>query len=132
MKPLHSGDQIALGHLHHQMKVILHETIGLHLPISFRARLRQRGDKQLPIPVIVEDGFPPVATIHQVVNRAGILQFGACVPCAEACPNRATVSICGTDPFSWFVGRFRAKRFVVWRSKGELRTSTRRDAAGGS
>jgi len=33
----------------------------------------QRGDKQLPIPVIVEDRFPLVAAVYDVVNRARIL-----------------------------------------------------------
>ena len=44
----------------------------LDLPISFRARLRQRGDEQLPILVSEEDRFPPVAAIHDVINRARI------------------------------------------------------------
>jgi len=54
------------------MKVVFHETIGMNLPIGFRARLGQRGDEQLPIPVIVEDRFPPVAAVQDVINRAGI------------------------------------------------------------
>jgi hypothetical protein len=55
------------------MKMIPHEAIGMDLPIGFRARLRKRGDKQFPVPVIVEDRFPPVAAIHDVVNCARIL-----------------------------------------------------------
>jgi len=37
------------------------------------ARLGQLGDEQLPILVAVKDGFPPVAAIHHMINRAGIL-----------------------------------------------------------
>jgi len=45
----------------------------MNLPIGFLARLGQRGEEQLPVPVIVEDGFPPVATVHPLINRTGIL-----------------------------------------------------------
>ena len=44
----------------------------LDLPISFHARLRQRGDEQLPILVSEKDRLTPVAAIHDVINRAGI------------------------------------------------------------
>jgi len=37
------------------------------------ARLAQRLDETLPILVIVEDRFAPVAAIHDVVDRSGIL-----------------------------------------------------------
>ena len=45
----------------------------LDLPIGFRARLRQRDDEQLPILVSEKDRLTPVAAIHDVINRAGIL-----------------------------------------------------------
>ena len=74
-KPLHPGHQIPLERLHYQMKIIPHEAIGMDLPIGFRARLRQRGDEQLPILVSEKDRFPPVAAIHHVVNCARILNL---------------------------------------------------------
>jgi hypothetical protein len=53
--------------------MIPHQTTGVNLPVGLRARLGQLGEKQLPIRVVAEDRFPPVAAIHHVINRAGIL-----------------------------------------------------------
>lgn len=36
--------------------------------------LGQRGEEHFPISLIVEDGFPAVAAVHDVVKRAGILK----------------------------------------------------------
>jgi hypothetical protein len=46
----------------------------MHLPLGLRARLRQRGEEQLPILVVPEDVFPPAAAIPHVINRARIFQ----------------------------------------------------------
>ena len=45
----------------------------MDLAIRFGARLGQHVNKALPIRVILEDGFAPVAAIQEVINRAGIL-----------------------------------------------------------
>ena len=58
---------------HRQMKVIRHEAIRVDLPAGLGADLRQGFHKAPPVRVVVEDRFPPVALIHDVVNGPGIL-----------------------------------------------------------
>jgi len=48
-------------------------TYSVKAPTGLGARLRERGEEQLLIRVIKEDGFAPVTPIHHMVNRAGIL-----------------------------------------------------------
>jgi hypothetical protein len=55
------------------MKMIRHEDVGVNLPAGLAARLTQRLDEALLIRVVFEDGFAPVPAIHDVVNRARIL-----------------------------------------------------------
>ena len=49
-KPRHARDQIGLGRLHDEMKMIRHEDTGLNLPAGLGARLAQRLDEALPDP----------------------------------------------------------------------------------
>jgi hypothetical protein len=55
------------------MEMIAHQTKGMYLPAGFGASLAQRGEEPLPILIIAENGFPPVAAAHHMINRAGIL-----------------------------------------------------------
>jgi len=55
------------------MKVIAHQTIGMHLPTRFPAILAQSGKKLKPAFVIPEDVLALVSTIHDVINRSGVL-----------------------------------------------------------
>jgi len=50
-----------------------HQAKAVNLPDRLLAGLPQRGQKQLAIEVIVEDGFAAIAATHEVVNRARIL-----------------------------------------------------------
>jgi hypothetical protein len=45
----------------------------LHLPLGFCACFGKRGEEALPIGVVFEDGLAPIATAHEVINRAWIL-----------------------------------------------------------
>ena len=53
--------------------MIRHEDIGVNLPARLGASLAQRLDEALAIRVIQEDRPTAVPAIHNVVNRAGIL-----------------------------------------------------------
>jgi hypothetical protein len=53
--------------------MIGHEHIGVNLPASFRATLRQRLDETLAVRVIVKNQLSPVTLVHDVINRARIL-----------------------------------------------------------
>ena len=71
-EPAHPGHKIAAGRFDHEMKMILQETIGMHLPVRLGTSLGERGEKAFVIEVVAEDGLAMVATIHDVINRAGI------------------------------------------------------------
>ncbi len=72
-QPFHPGDQIGLRCLDHLMKMIRHEDIGVNLPARLGANLAQRLDEALAIRIIHEDQFALVTAIHDVINRASIL-----------------------------------------------------------
>jgi hypothetical protein len=55
------------------MEVVAHQAKRMHLPPRFLAGLAQRFQKTLAVPVISEDRLLPVAPVHDVVDRAGIL-----------------------------------------------------------
>jgi hypothetical protein len=55
------------------MKMIRHEDIGVNLPARLGANLAQRLDEALAIRIIHEDQLAPVTAIHDVKNRASIL-----------------------------------------------------------
>ena len=60
------------GAFQYEMKMISHQTIRVNLPIGLGASLGERGEKLLVINVVEEDRFAAVATINDVIDRAGI------------------------------------------------------------
>src|SRR5438093_4956783 len=74
-KPFHARNQVRLGRLEHQVKMIRHEAIGMNLPARLAARLAQGLDNPLAVVVVVEDRFAPVPTVHNVVQSAGALEL---------------------------------------------------------
>lgn len=58
-KPFHSGDQIRLRRLDHQMKMIRHKDIGVNLPVRLCARLGEGLDKALAVRLVQEDRLAP-------------------------------------------------------------------------
>ena len=64
---------MGLRRLDHPMKMIRTEDIGVNLPVRLGAHLAQRLDEALAIRSIPEDPFVPVTAIHEVVNRASLL-----------------------------------------------------------
>jgi len=71
--------------------MIRHEDIGLDVPAGLGASLAQGLDEALPIRVVFEDGFAPIAAIQDVVDRAGIFdaqlaQHGhLCIATSDLC-----------------------------------------------
>jgi hypothetical protein len=55
------------------MKVIGHEAVGVNLPAGLFAGLSQGLQKAVAVEVIFEEGFAPVAAIHNVVDSARVL-----------------------------------------------------------
>jgi len=59
-QPPHSRDKVGLGCLDHQVEVIAHQAIGMHLEPRFLARLRQGLEEILPVNVILEGVLPAI------------------------------------------------------------------------
>ncbi|MCX6863052.1 MAG: hypothetical protein NT050_09150 [Verrucomicrobia bacterium] len=55
------------------MKMIRHEDIGVNLPARLGASLAQRLNESLAIRIVHENPLAPVTAIHDVINRASIL-----------------------------------------------------------
>jgi hypothetical protein len=81
------------------MEMIRHEDIGVNLPARLGANLAQRLNEALAIRIIHEDQLAPVTAIHDMINRASLLD--------SQLPGRdggwlwpLYVSISRTDPFT--------------------------------
>src|ERR1051326_960959 len=72
-QPLHSFNPCGPGCLCHEMKVIVHQAPRVNLPVGFLTGFCQRVQEEQPVLVVVEYGIPAVATVHDVINRAWIL-----------------------------------------------------------
>ena len=72
-EPFHANDEIGLGRFGDQMKMIAHEAPGVELPAGFFAGFTEGIEEAVAILVVVEDGFTPVPTIHQVIDGSGKL-----------------------------------------------------------
>jgi len=101
-KPFHPGDQIWGWSFDHQMKMIPHQTVGMHLPARLEARLPESVQKTLMILIVFENGFPPITTVHDMIDRSRIFhpQFAghARLP-AQRKDATYFSTIAGTDPF---------------------------------
>ena len=63
-----------------QMKRIRPEDRGMNLPARLGANLAQHLDEALAIRSIHEDPFAPVTAIHDVINRASLLDSQLAAP----------------------------------------------------
>ena len=64
---------MGLRRLDHPLKMIRPEDRGVNLPARLGAKLAQHLDVALAIRSIPEDPFAPVTAIHDVINRASLL-----------------------------------------------------------
>src|SRR6266496_1554354 len=97
-EPLHPRHQVSPGRFHYQMKVIGHQTPGMHVPVRLATALAQGGQEQFPILVIPEDRLPPIPPTHHVIDRPWIFdtQLARHSP---TLPTIKRVSTFRTDPF---------------------------------
>jgi hypothetical protein len=56
----HSRDQVGQRRLHHEMKVIAHQAIGMHLKTRLLTGLGQCLEEVQPIHIILENILPPI------------------------------------------------------------------------
>ena len=81
LQPGHPGDQVCVGGFQHQMIVVAHQAIGMHLPAGLLARLGEGFYKIVTVHVIEEDVLAPVTPAHHMVHGAGI--FNASLACHD-------------------------------------------------
>jgi len=55
------------------VKMIAHQAIGMHLPARLLASLGEGLQEPLSILVVGKNRVPAIATIHNVIDRAGVL-----------------------------------------------------------
>ena len=80
-EPLHPSHQVGVGSLDHEVKMVGHQAIGMHLPIGLDTALPQRLQAAEPIRVIFENRLPPISPVHHMIDRARILHRQVCAPC---------------------------------------------------
>ena len=66
-------DEIRARRFDHQMKMRFHEAIGMDLPVGFGAGLGQGLHKGTPVNIVVKHRGFAIATAHDIVNGALIL-----------------------------------------------------------
>src|SRR5579863_8196173 len=71
-QPFHAGHQVGLRRFHHQMKIIVHQAIGMRLPARLATGFSERFQKSPPINVILKNILPPVTPVHHMINRARV------------------------------------------------------------
>lgn len=72
-QPFHARHEVGARSFHHEMKVVAHQTISVHLPAGFLASFTQGFEKALAVLIIMENIFAPVAAVHEVVDRPFVL-----------------------------------------------------------
>jgi hypothetical protein len=56
------------------MEVIAHEAPGMELPVGFGAGFGKGVEEKLAILIGEKDVFAMIATVHEVIDRAGVLE----------------------------------------------------------
>ena len=57
---------------HYEMKMIPHQTIGIHLPLRVTTGARDRFQEQNPICRLKTNVLPTIPEAHHVIDRAGV------------------------------------------------------------
>ena len=66
----HAPDQVRLGGLEQQVKVVAHQAIGIEQPALLPDLFGQRPDKGQPVPVAFEDRLLPIPAGGDVIDGA--------------------------------------------------------------
>jgi hypothetical protein len=67
----HGPRQVGIGRFYDQMKVVIHQAIGMQQEMKPSNDVRQHIEEPLSVLIIDEDGLPGVAAGGDVVERAG-------------------------------------------------------------
>jgi len=69
----HSLNQICSRSLYHQMKMIVHQAIGMKLPAGLLTRRTQGLEKTFSIQIVPKNLLTPIAPAHQMINSPLVL-----------------------------------------------------------
>src|ERR1043165_3281936 len=72
-KPFHPLNQIRPRRLHHQMKMIAHQTISVQLPSGLCANSPETFKEASPVRIVPEDFLAPIPPAHEVINSSLVL-----------------------------------------------------------
>src|SRR5439155_25025073 len=64
----HSLNQICSRSLYHEMKMIVHQAIGMKLPACLFTRRTQGLEKTFSIQIVPKNLLTPIAPAHQMIN----------------------------------------------------------------
>jgi hypothetical protein len=65
---VHAIDQIGPGGFDDRMKMIVHHTPGMHLPVGLLTSFVESSKEELPVRVVGENGLAPVPTVYDMIN----------------------------------------------------------------
>src|SRR5262245_38673346 len=100
-EPLHARHEVWHRCFHDQMKMIHHQTIPQYLPTGLAAHLAQRFQETLPVEVILENRLSAVTAVHDMVDRARILDSQLARHTREMVDKTKKLSILLTDPLGF-------------------------------
>ena len=69
----HSLNQICSRSLYHQMKMIVHQAIGMKLPAGLLTRRTQGLEKTFSIQIVPKNLLTPIVPAHQMINSPLVL-----------------------------------------------------------
>src|ERR1700674_1249087 len=72
-QPLHPTDQITEWRFHHEMEMIAHQAVGMHLPIAFRTGFGQGFYPELSICIFPNNLVAVSAAVHHVIDSSLVL-----------------------------------------------------------
>ena len=94
----HSLNQICSRSLYHQMKMIVHQAIGMKLPAGLLTRRTQGLEKTFSIQIVPKNLLTPIAPAHQMINSPPGIEFAAGAAPPGFNTNLQPVSLVKTDP----------------------------------
>jgi len=68
----HAGGEIGGGRFHHQMVMVLHQTIGVTNPLEACYYLLKQIKETPPVGIVAKNGHPGVSTGGHVIDRPSI------------------------------------------------------------
>ena len=97
-QPFRTAYQIAQRRFHHEMEMIAHQAMGMHLPIALPARFSQGLYPQFSICISPNNIFPTVAPVHHMINDSFVLDSQLAGHPTFPPQRQFLPSILGTDP----------------------------------